>query len=87
MAFVDRYRAFDRWQQRQQVAVAQLSEHGARGFFLRRATRSQLFIAVFEMLGPLLDDLRLTRRRKLQAGQTFSDFFLPLRHVPSPRCD
>ena len=48
---------------------------------LRRATTDRLLELILQVLGELLHNLVLTPRRETERPETFSDFFLEIRHV------
>jgi hypothetical protein len=64
----------------EQIAVAQLCKRRAMSFRICCATGSQFCMAVLEVLGQLLDYLRLASRLKLQPRQAVSDLFSPVNH-------
>jgi hypothetical protein len=56
-------------------------DKAARGFFRGCTYGKQLSVAIIEMLGQLLDDLRLARGFEPQVAQPLSYCILPVRHL------
>jgi hypothetical protein len=48
------------------------------------ATGEKLLIAIFEVLGKLIDDLGFARRIKFQRGKSAENFGFPFRHFQPP---